>query len=98
MADSDVGEDLTGLDPLGIRRMKATIVERARRGAAIVVSSHLLHLVEEIANRVLILQGGRRIALGTLTEIRALAPGLSQDASLEDIFLTVTARGDQAPS
>jgi ABC-2 type transport system ATP-binding protein len=91
-------EPLTGLDPLGIRRMKATIVERARRGAAIVVSSHLLHLVEEIAGRVLILQGGRRIALGTLTEIRALAPGLSQDASLEDIFLTVTARGDQAGS
>jgi len=91
-------EPLTGLDPLGIRRMKATIVERARRGAAIVVSSHLLHLVEEIANRVLILQNGRRVALGTLTEIRALAPGLSQDASLEDIFLTVTARGDQAGS
>ena len=91
-------EPLTGLDPLGIRRMKSTIVERARRGAAIVVSSHLLHLVEEIANRVLILQNGKRVALGTLTEIRALAPGLSQDASLEDIFLTVTARGDQAGS
>ena len=91
-------EPLTGLDPLGIRRMKATIVERARRGAAIVVSSHLLHLVEEIANRVLILQNGKRVALGTLAEIRALAPGLSQDASLEDIFLTVTARGDQAGS
>ena len=91
-------EPLTGLDPLGIRRMKATIVERARRGAAIVVSSHLLHLVEEIAGRVLILQNGRSVALGTLAEIRALAPGLAKDASLEDIFLTVTARGDQAGS
>jgi len=91
-------EPLTGLDPLGIRRMKATIVERARRGAAIVVSSHLLHLVEEIANRVLILQNGRRAALGTLEEIRALAPGLARDASLEEIFLTVTARGDATPS
>jgi ABC-2 type transport system ATP-binding protein len=88
-------EPLTGLDPLGIRRMKATIVERARRGAAIVVSSHLLHLVEEIAGRVLILQSGRKAALGTLAEIRALAPGLAKDASLEEIFLTVTARGDQ---
>ncbi len=83
-------EPLTGLDPLGIRRMKATIVERARRGAAIVVSSHLLHLVEEIAGRVLILQNGKRAALGSLEEIRALAPGLSREASLEDIFLTVT--------
>ena len=83
-------EPLTGLDPLGIRRMKATIVERARRGAAIVVSSHLLHLVEEIADRVLILQNGARVALGSLEEIRAMAPGLARDASLEDIFLTVT--------
>src|SRR5438128_1695942 len=83
-------EPLTGLDPLGIRRMKATIVERARRGAAIVVSSHLLHLVEEIANRVPSLKAGQRVALGSLEEIRALAPGLSRQANLEDIFLTVT--------
>jgi len=94
-------EPLTGLDPHGIRRMKGTIVERRKRGAAIVVSSHLLHLVEEIADRVLILQAGRSIALGTLDEIRAAAPGLSRDASLEDIFMTVTGRasaGSDAPS
>jgi ABC-2 type transport system ATP-binding protein len=87
-------EPLTGLDPYGIRRMKETILERRRRGTAIVVSSHLLHLVEEIADRVLILQNGRSVALGTLDEIRALAPGLSRDASLEEIFLTVTGRGE----
>jgi ABC-2 type transport system ATP-binding protein len=86
-------EPLTGLDPFGIRRMKGTIVERKKRGAAIVVSSHLLHLVEEIADRVLIVQAGRRVAFGTLDEIRAAAPGLARDASLEDIFLTVTGRG-----
>jgi ABC-2 type transport system ATP-binding protein len=86
-------EPLTGLDPYGIRRMKGTIVERKKRGAAIVVSSHLLHLVEEIADRVLILQAGQRIAFGTLDEIRAAAPGLARDASLEDIFLSVTGRG-----
>jgi ABC-2 type transport system ATP-binding protein len=73
--------------------MKGTIVERKQRGAAIVVSSHLLHLVEEIADRVLIVQNGRRVALGTLDEIRAAAPGLARDASLEDIFLSVTGRG-----
>jgi ABC-2 type transport system ATP-binding protein len=87
-------EPLTGLDPFGIRRMKGTIVERKKRGAAIVVSSHLLHLVEEIADRVLIVQSGRRVALGTLDEIRAAAPGLARDASLEDIFLTVTGRAE----
>src|SRR5436190_13568070 len=39
-------EPLTGLDPLGIRRMRDTIVSRGRNGGAVIVSSHLLHLVE----------------------------------------------------
>ena len=59
-------EPLTGLDPAGIRRMKQTIVERARGGAAVLLSSHLLHLVEEICTRVLILQTGRMVAIGTI--------------------------------
>ncbi len=88
-------EPLTGLDPVGIRRMKSTIVERARQGASVVVSSHLLHLVEEIAHRILILQAGRKIAHGSREEIRALAPELSSEASLEDIFLRVTG-GEEA--
>jgi ABC-2 type transport system ATP-binding protein len=85
-------EPLTGLDPVGIRRMKDTIVQRARHGAAIVLSSHLLHLVEEIADRVLIIQGGHKVAHGTQDEIRAQVPELSAEASLEEVFLRVTHR------
>src|SRR6266581_5766894 len=44
-------EPLTGLDPYGIRRMKDSILKRARDGAAIIISSHLLHLLEEIFSR-----------------------------------------------
>jgi ABC-2 type transport system ATP-binding protein len=82
-------EPLTGLDPAGIRRMKQTIVDRARQGAAVLLSSHLLHLVEEICTRVLILQRGRMVALGTIPEILASRPDL-QGKSLEDIFLALT--------
>ena len=82
-------EPLTGLDPAGIRRMKQTIVDRARQGAAILLSSHLLHLVEEICTRVLILQRGRMVAIGTIPEILARRPDL-QGRSLEDIFLALT--------
>ena len=53
-------EPLTGLDPIGIRRMKDSILRRARSGAAIIISSHLLHLVEEICTHILILKNGRR--------------------------------------
>jgi len=82
-------EPLTGLDPAGIRRMKQTIVERAKAGAAVLLSSHLLHLVEEICTRVLILDKGRMVAIGTIDEILAGRPELV-GKSLEDIFLALT--------
>jgi ABC-2 type transport system ATP-binding protein len=79
-------EPLTGLDPVGIRRMKATIVDRARVGAAVILSSHLLHLVEEICTRVLIMRRGRVLAFGTIAEIVASRPDLA-GRKLEDVFL-----------
>jgi len=86
-------EPLTGLDPLGIRRMKETIVARARAGAAVVVSSHLLHLVEEICTRILILHKGRKIADGTLDELAARADLAQSGSDLEEIFLHATGHG-----
>ncbi|HEV2750660.1 MAG TPA: ABC transporter ATP-binding protein [Gemmatimonadales bacterium] len=82
-------EPLTGLDPAGIRRMKETIKERARQGAAVLLSSHLLHLVEEVCTRVLIMQGGRKVILGTIEDILAERPDL-RGRSLEEIFLALT--------
>jgi ABC-2 type transport system ATP-binding protein len=82
-------EPLTGLDPAGIRRMKETIKQRARDGAAVLLSSHLLHLVEEVCTRVLIMQRGRRVALGTIEEILTERPDL-RGRSLEEIFLALT--------
>ena len=43
---------------MGIRRMKETITARAREGAAVVLSSHLLHLVEELCTRILVIRRG----------------------------------------
>jgi ABC-2 type transport system ATP-binding protein len=83
-------EPLTGLDPLGIRRMKNSIVKRAQEGAAIIISSHLLHLVEEICTHVLILKGGRKVIDGTLDEIRRKFFEQPDGARLEDIFLRAT--------
>ncbi len=83
-------EPLTGLDPLGIRRMKDSILKRARDGAAIIISSHLLHLVEEICSRILILKNGRKIADGTLDEITRKFSEQPGDASLEEIFFRAT--------
>ena len=84
-------EPLTGLDPLGIHRMKQVIVAYAGGGAAVLVSSHLLHLVEEICTRIVIINRGVKVADGTLAELAAQAkvPG----STLERIFLDVTGAG-----
>jgi ABC-2 type transport system ATP-binding protein len=81
-------EPLTGLDPVGIRRMKSTIVRRAEEGAAVILSSHLLHLVEEICTRVLIMHRGKAVAFGTIPEIIADRPEMA-GRRLEDVFLTL---------
>jgi ABC-2 type transport system ATP-binding protein len=83
-------EPLTGLDPGAMRRMKRTIVEQAEAGSSVIVSSHLLHLVQEICGRVAILRMGRKVVEGTLSEIRAALPNLNADADLEEIFLRAT--------
>ncbi len=87
-------EPLTGLDPAGMRRMKSTIAARARAGAAVVLSSHLLHLVEELCTRLLVMQRGRVIALGTIAEIVAERPDLAGRA-LEDVFLALIEEGER---
>jgi ABC-2 type transport system ATP-binding protein len=88
-------EPLTGLDPVGIRRMKATIMQRAARGAAVILSSHLLHLVEEICTRVLVMQRGRVVAFGTIAEIVARRPDLQAQKSLEDVFLALISQEEK---
>src|SRR5499427_8899613 len=86
-------EPLTGLDPIGIRRMRSTIVERARAGAAILLSSHLLHLVEEVCTRVIIMDRGRKVADGTFHELATRADLAEAGSNLEQIFLHVTGHG-----
>jgi ABC-2 type transport system ATP-binding protein len=83
-------EPLTGLDPLGIRRMKDSIRKRAREGATIVLSSHLLHLLEEVCSHVLILKRGEKIADGPLAEVAARFSNGESNVSLEEVFIRAT--------
>jgi len=87
-------EPLSGLDPLGIRAAKREIREVAANGAAIVLSSHLLKLIEELADRLLIIDSGRAVFSGTLAEARE-SDLAERGGSLEEIFLRATGAGDQ---
>jgi ABC-2 type transport system ATP-binding protein len=87
-------EPLTGLDPAGMRRMRATIIARANAGAAVILSSHLLNLVEELCTKMLVVRQGKCVAYGTIDSIIAAHPEL-EGLPLEDVFLALT--GDGAP-
>jgi ABC-2 type transport system ATP-binding protein len=70
-------EPTLGLDPAGQRQVLAMIRRiAAERGATVLLCTHLLAEVEEVCSRVLILNRGRVLALGTVAEIvrRAAAP------------------------
>ena len=83
-------EPLTGLDPRGIRTMKTSVRERAAAGAAVMVSSHLLALVEDLCTHLLIIHHGKRLFFGPLAEARESFGGLDKDASLEELFFHAT--------
>jgi ABC-2 type transport system ATP-binding protein len=85
-------EPLTGLDPGAIRRMKQTILDRAAGGAAVILSSHLLGLVEELCSRILVINHGRMVAMGSIADIVASRPELT-GAGIEDVFLALTGQG-----
>src|SRR5262245_44897136 len=80
-------EPLTGLDPAAMRRMKDRIRASAASGVAVILSSHMLHLVEELCERVVVVVRGKKVLDGTLAEIRQASPGLSGEADLETIFM-----------
>jgi ABC-2 type transport system ATP-binding protein len=86
-------EPLTGLDPRGIRNIRQSIQRRAADGTAFLLSSHLLGLVEELCDEVLILHRGQKVAFGSLDEIRGMAT-LHGEATLEDVFFAVTERAE----
>ena len=83
-------EPLTGLDPLGIRRMKESITNRAQAGASVILSSHLLPLVEELCDTVAVIQNGALVAYGTIEELKWRIAHGRGDVSLEEAFLRIT--------
>lgn len=84
-------EPLTGLDPLGIRRMKDAITARAReQQAAVIVSSHQLELIQAICNEIFIIKDGRKVICGTLDELHDFAGAERGVMSLEDLFFQLT--------
>lgn len=80
-------EPLTGLDPAAIRLLKQTLAERAAAGATVLVSSHLLALVEDICQHLVIMCQGRCLFSGTLSDAQQL---YDVQGNLEEVFFRAT--------
>jgi ABC-2 type transport system ATP-binding protein len=65
-------EPTSGLDPLMERAVQQCVAEVARRGAAVLLSSHILAEVEKLCDNVTIIRSGRTVRSGTLAELRHL--------------------------
>jgi ABC-2 type transport system ATP-binding protein len=83
-------EPFTGPDPRGIRTMKELIREHAAWGAAIIVSSHLLSLFEDLITTVLILHRGRVLRHARLDELRRELCADERQETLEELFFRLT--------
>jgi ABC-2 type transport system ATP-binding protein len=78
-------EPTSGLDPFGVRDFRAIVDEERRRGAAVLLSSHLLADVEKVCDRVILFHGGRVLAQGALAELLGGRNGEARE-SLESFF------------
>ncbi len=90
-------EPLTGLDPKAIRVLKDSIRARAQAGAAILLSSHLLALIQDICTHLLIIHQGKRLFMGDIHQAHGSFSDMAVDASLEDVFFRVTENSISGP-
>lgn len=81
-------EPLIGIDPAGVAEVKAELARARAAGCSILVSTHLLDTAERLCDRVIIVAKGRKLAEGTLDELRHLS-GMEGN-TLEQIFLHLT--------
>jgi ABC-2 type transport system ATP-binding protein len=91
-------EPLVGLDPRGMRTLFAAVERRAREGAAVIISSHVLSQIEKLCTRFLILRQGKRLFDGTKREIAEQLAHMDDAASLEQLFFDATERTAPQPA
>jgi ABC-2 type transport system ATP-binding protein len=86
-------EPTVGLDPKSARLIKDILRQLADRGAAVMLSTHILEIAERMCDRIGIINQGQLIAQGSMDELRALDK--TGQTSLEDIFLDLTGGAEE---
>jgi ABC-2 type transport system ATP-binding protein len=81
-------EPLVGLDARSSKILKELIAHHAKKGGAVIFSTHIMEVAEKLCTRVGIINKGKIVGEGTVEDLRKLVK--TAEGSLEDIFLKVT--------
>ena len=79
-------EPTAGLDPVASRKLQQWIIEYAKNGNTVFLSSHLMDMVQRLCHRVAIIHDGRIATIGTPEELK---DQLAKEGSLEDVFIQI---------
>ena len=85
-------EPLTGLDPPGIRTLLDSVREQANRGVTVMISSHLLAMIEDVCTHLLVMKQGKCQYFGEANELRRQTPHAK---TLEEAYFATTDSGLQ---
>jgi ABC-2 type transport system ATP-binding protein len=89
-------EPANGLDPGGIRWMRDLLRDYANRGGTVLLSSHLLHEIEVIADDIVVIGNGRIVAQGTKSALLEAAGTVVRTPQLADLQRALAASGATA--
>jgi ABC-2 type transport system ATP-binding protein len=89
-------EPANGLDPAGIRWMRDLLRGYANRGATVLLSSHLLHEIEVMADDLVVIGNGRIVAQGSKTELLHAAGTLVRTPDVRDLRRALAESGVHA--
>ena len=79
-------EPTAGLDPKSANTVKKILHQHCQKGRTVFMTTHILQMVEQVCDRIGIIQHGKLVAIGTLAELKSR----TNDISLENIFLQLT--------
>ncbi|GGJ61088.1 ABC transporter ATP-binding protein [Deinococcus aquiradiocola] len=85
-------EPLTGLDAAAARQVKDALRAFVDAGGAVVLTTHIMEVAEQLSDRIGVIRAGRLVAQGTLAELREQV-GHAGQGSLEDVFLELVGAG-----
>ena len=81
-------EPVAGLDAKSVRVVKEILDMHTERGGAVLFSTHIMEIAEELCDRIAIINRGKLVAIGTIEELRKQADKVG--AKLEEVFLKLT--------